>query len=72
MGLFLSEDEAIRAQFPPTRYKAVEAERLAASAQALSERAQALYPRDPYLQREWVRAVRLVRATSRGWQLERK
>ena len=24
MGLFLSEDEAIRAQFPPPRYKAVD------------------------------------------------
>jgi hypothetical protein len=30
----------------------------------------ALYPGNVYLQREWVRAVLLVRSTHRGWLLE--
>lgn len=37
----------------------------------LAERAARLYPCDDYLQREWIRAVRVVRATTNGWQLDR-
>ena len=37
----------------------------------LQQRAERLFPRNPYLQTEWVRAVLLVRGTSRGWVLER-
>ncbi len=37
----------------------------------LQERAAALYPRSPYLQAAWIRAVLLVRGTTRGWVLER-
>ena len=29
-----------------------------------------LYPDDPYLQAEWLRAIRVVRTTSRGWLLD--
>lgn len=29
-----------------------------------------LYPHSEYLQREWLRAVAVVRQTSRGWQLD--
>ena len=37
----------------------------------LVERATRLYPDSEYLQREWLRAVRVVRATTNGWQLDR-
>lgn len=39
---------------------------------ALAERAARNYPDDPYLQREWIRAVGVVRRTSRGWLLDRR
>lgn len=29
------------------------------------------YPDSAYLQREWIRAVQVVRASSRGWLLDR-
>jgi hypothetical protein len=38
--------------------------------QRLSLRAVRLYPDSPYLQREWLRAVAVVRSTSRGWHLD--
>ena len=37
----------------------------------LAERAARLWPDSERNQREWVRAVRLVRATQRGWLLDR-
>jgi hypothetical protein len=37
---------------------------------ALEARARTLYPDDRYLQQQWLRAVRLVRTTARGWLLE--
>lgn len=37
----------------------------------LAERAALLYPHSEPLQREWLRAVQVVRATRRGWLLER-
>lgn len=37
----------------------------------LAERAARLWPDSPRNQREWVRAVQTVRATSRGWLLDR-
>lgn len=33
-------------------------------------RAQKLWPDSEYLQREWLRAVKLVRGTRRGWQAD--
>ena len=36
----------------------------------LLARAQRNYPDNDYLQREWLRAVRLVRRTTRGWRLD--
>lgn len=30
-----------------------------------------LYPDDHYLRAEWMRAVRVVRSTSRGWHLDK-
>jgi len=33
-------------------------------------RAARLWPNNEYLQREWLRAVQLVRATNRGWVAE--
>jgi len=36
----------------------------------LALHARALYPHDPYLQQQWIRAVRLVRTTARGWLLD--
>ena len=33
-------------------------------------RAQRNYPQSEYLQREWLRAVRVVRGSSRGWLLD--
>lgn len=36
----------------------------------LLARAQRLWPDDDRNQREWLRAVRLVRTTSRGWLLD--
>lgn len=41
-------------------------------AETLAERAARLWPDDLPLQAEWMRAVRLVRATRRGWLLERR
>lgn len=38
--------------------------------ETLPARAARLYPDSPYLQAEWLRAVRLVRSTSRGWLLD--
>lgn len=35
------------------------------------ERAARLWPQSPALQHEWLRAVAVVRSTSRGWLLER-
>jgi hypothetical protein len=37
---------------------------------ALQARARSLYPDDAYLQQQWLRGVRLVRTTARGWLLE--
>lgn len=37
---------------------------------ALRAHAQALYPAHPHLQREWLRAVDVVRTTARGWGLD--
>ncbi len=37
----------------------------------LEQIAARLYPDSTYLQAEWVRAVSVVRGTSRGWLLER-
>ena len=37
----------------------------------LAQRAARLYPESAYLQREWMRAVALVRRTSGGWLLDR-
>lgn len=37
----------------------------------LRERAAVLWPESPYLQREWMRAVRAVRRTPGGWLLDR-
>ena len=34
---------------------------------ANEETAAKLYPHSEYLQREWLRAVAVVRATTRGW-----
>ncbi len=36
----------------------------------LERQARVLYPDDPYLQQQWLRAVRLVRATAHGWCLD--
>lgn len=38
---------------------------------ALTEQAARLYPRNPALQAEWIRAVSTVRKTSQGWVLDR-
>lgn len=38
--------------------------------EGLIERARRLYPASPYLQREWLRAVLMVRMTYRGWLLD--
>lgn len=38
--------------------------------EALAERAQRLYPDKPALQAAWLRAIALVRSTSRGWLLD--
>lgn len=40
-------------------------------ADGLQELAARLYPESAYLQAEWVRAVAVVRATSRGWLLDK-
>jgi hypothetical protein len=37
----------------------------------LLQRAQRLWPDSERNQREWLRAVRVVRSTSRGWLLDR-
>lgn len=44
----------------------------AMKAGALAAMAARLYPDSQYLQREWLRAVALVRSTARGWILDRK
>ena len=36
----------------------------------LLARAQLNYPDEDYLQREWLRAVGVVRRTTRGWRLD--
>jgi hypothetical protein len=36
----------------------------------LARHAATLYPDDVYLQQQWVRGVRLVRTTARGWLLD--
>lgn len=36
----------------------------------LADLAAALYPDDAYLQTQWLRGVRLVRLTARGWLLD--
>ena len=36
----------------------------------LEKRAERLYPDSEYLQREWRRAVAVVRSTKKGWLLE--
>jgi len=41
-------------------------------ADALRIQAARLYPDSDYLQREWMRAVGVVRRTAGGWLLERK
>lgn len=37
----------------------------------LAERAAALWPQSPELQRRWLRAVAVVRSTRRGWLLDK-
>lgn len=37
---------------------------------AMQERAARLYPDSEYLQREWLRAVAVVRSTRNGWHLD--
>lgn len=37
----------------------------------LRRRAERLYPDSLYLQAEWMRAIAVVRATRRGWLLDR-
>jgi hypothetical protein len=36
----------------------------------LEQRAGELFPGDEYLQQQWLRGVRLVRTTARGWCLD--
>jgi len=36
----------------------------------LEQHARELFPADEYLQRQWLRSVRLVRTTARGWCLD--
>ena len=36
----------------------------------LERHARELYPNDEYIQRQWLRGVRLVRTTARGWLLD--
>lgn len=36
----------------------------------LERAARVLYPDDPYLQQQWLRAVHLVRTTALGWCLD--
>lgn len=38
---------------------------------ALHQRAARLYPDSDYLQREWLRAVAVVRSTRNGWHLDK-
>lgn len=38
----------------------------------LAERALALWPGSPHNQREWLRAVGVVRSTSAGWLVDRE
>jgi len=45
--------------------------RITPKADGLEQIAARLYPDSDYLQAEWVRAVRVVRASSRGWLLDR-
>lgn len=42
------------------------------AADPLALRAARLWPDSPALQAEWMRAVGVVRSTSKGWLLERK
>ena len=39
---------------------------------SLTEQAARLYPRNLYLQTQWLRAVQMVRATQRGWVLDQR
>jgi hypothetical protein len=36
----------------------------------LERHARELFPHDTYLQQQWLRGVRLVRTTARGWLLD--
>ena len=54
-----------------TRFEAPEQDAAAIHA-TLAERAARNYPDDPYLQREWMRAIGVVRRTTRGWLLDRR
>lgn len=40
-------------------------------AHPMEQRAERIYPRNPRLQQEWLRAVAVVRATTTGWVLDR-
>lgn len=42
-----------------------------ASAAAMEARARRLWPHSEYNQREWLRAVSVVRSTSAGWHLDK-
>lgn len=42
----------------------------AAPQQSMTARAARLYPENQYLQREWLRAIGVVRCTRRGWLLD--
>lgn len=37
----------------------------------LQQRAERLYPSNFYLQREWLRAITVVRSTRLGWKLDK-
>jgi hypothetical protein len=39
---------------------------------SLQQRAARLWPDSPALQAEWLRAVEVVRSTSKGWLLDRR
>jgi hypothetical protein len=36
----------------------------------LEQHARELFPQDVYLQQQWLRGVRIVRTTARGWLLD--
>lgn len=41
-------------------------------ADTLTPQAERLWPHCPYLQREWIRAVAVVRSTKAGWVVDRR